>query len=193
MYPNLRGMNMLPPAMGLLSAVLKRAGFTVRLFDTTYYKSIAGMEPDSDGSKSERLMARPFKMPPELSCKTTDCFEDFKKEVESFAPDLLALSCTEDMFNLGIDLLKKVRHLKILTIAGGVFPTFAPKLVLSYPQIDIVCKGEGEDALLSLCQRLEKGQSYDDINNLWVKKKDGRIKSNPTRMVDMDNNPLIDM
>src|SRR5258708_1692099 len=101
-YPNLRGMNMLPLAIGLLSAVLKRSGYEVRLFDTTYYQSIEGKEADSDGSKSERLMARPFKMPHEITCKTTDCFEDFRREVLEFQPDLLTLSCTEDMFRLGI-------------------------------------------------------------------------------------------
>ena len=90
-YPNFRGMNMLPPAIGLLSAVLKRSGFEVKLFDTTYYENVGGMVCDSDGSKSDRLMARPFKMPSELTLKTTDCFEDFEKEVLSFQPDLLAL------------------------------------------------------------------------------------------------------
>jgi hypothetical protein len=28
-----------------------------------------------------------------------------------------------------------------------VFATFAPDLALKYPEIDIACKGEGEDAL----------------------------------------------
>ena len=52
-YPNLRGMNMLPPAIGLLSAVLKRSGFTVKLFDTTYYEKLddAHAEADSDAMK----------------------------------------------------------------------------------------------------------------------------------------------
>ena len=192
-YPNLRGMNMLPPGVALLSAVLKRKGIQVKLFDTTYYESIDGKASDSDASKSDRLMARPFKMPNEITLKTTNCFEDFEKEVKNFQPDLLALSSTEDMFPLGLKLLRRVRYLNILTIAGGVFPTFAPKLTLSYPEIDIVCKGEGEDALATLCERLEKGQAYDDIANLWVKKKQGNIIINPTHMVDMDANPLIDM
>lgn len=192
-YPNLRGMNMLPPAIGLLSAVLKRSGYDVRLFDTTYYQKIDGKEYDSDGSKAERLMARPFEMPNDISVKTTDCFEDFRKAVEEFKPDLLALSATEDMFPLGIKLLRKVMYLNILTIVGGVFPTFAPKLALSFAEVDIVCKGEGEDALNTLCQRLEMGQTYNNINNLWVKEKDGSITINPTRMTDMNNNPLIDM
>lgn len=192
-YPNLRGMNMLPPAIGLLSAVLKRSGYDVRLFDTTYYQKIDGKEYDSDGSKAERLMARPFEMPNDISVKTTDCFEDFRKAVEEFKPDLLALSATEDMFPLGIKLLRKVMYLNILTIVGGVFPTFAPKLALSFAEVDIVCKGEGEDALNTLCQRLEMGQTYNNINNLWVKEKDGSITINPTLMTDMNNNPLIDM
>ncbi|MBI4567298.1 MAG: radical SAM protein [Planctomycetes bacterium] len=193
-YPNYRGMNMLPPAMGLLSAVLKRAGFEVRLFDTTYYQKIDGVEYDSDGSKSDRLMARPYQMPSQVTLKTTDCYDDFEQEVRSFSPDLLALSCTEDMWHVGIRLLKRVSgRQRILTIAGGVFPTFAPRFVLDQPEIDIVCKGEGEDALVTLCQRLERRQPFDDVPNLWVKGKDGAVRVNPTQMVDMDRNPLIDM
>jgi len=99
-YPNARGMNMLPSAIGLLSAVLKRAGYQVQLFDTTYYKSVDGKEADSDQSKSDRLMARPFEMPRQISCKTTNCFDDFRSSVLDFKPDLIGLSCTEDMFKL---------------------------------------------------------------------------------------------
>lgn len=193
MYPNFRGMNMLPPAVGLLSAVLKRAGHTVELFDTTYYEKTDYSTVDSDKSKSDRLMARPYKMPNECTLKTSNCFEDFAKVVDSFNPDLLALSATEDMFPLGLALLQRVGQHKIPTICGGVFATFAPDLVLKNPEITIACKGEGEDALLELCNRMEVGRSYDDIPNLWVKQPNGSIKRNPTRMVDMDANPLIDM
>lgn len=193
LYPNLRGMNMLPPAVGLLSAVLKRSGFSVKLFDTTYYERLDEVNTDSDQTKADQLMARPFKMPEQITLKTTNVFEDFKKEVDSYRPDLIVMSCTEDMFLLGIKLLRGVRHYNILTVAGGVFPTFAPNLVLRFPEVDIVCKGEGEDALRILCGCLEKGKPFEDIPNLWVKRKDGTIKINPTRMVNMDDNPLIDM
>lgn len=195
-YPNLRGMNMLPPAIGLLSAILKREGHTVRLFDTTYYERLTedqGDEVDSDRVKTDKLMARPYKMPEEITLKTSDVVQDFVAEVDSFGPDLIAMSCTEDMFLPGIRLLRAVRDRQVLTILGGVFATFAPELALSYPEIDIACKGEGEDALSELCNRLRKSANYDDIPNLWIKQKDGSIRSNPTRMVDMDANPLIDM
>ena len=196
LYPNHRGMNMLPPAIGLLSSCLKREGHIVDLFDTTHYDAVKidgeVDTKDSDASKGDRLMARPFKMPKEVTLKKSDVYEDFVEKVESFGPDLIAFSTTEDMYHLGVRLLNCIKHLNILTIAGGVFPTFAPELVLNQDGIDIVCKGEGEDALVELCRRLEKSQSYDDINNLWVNTKNG-IKSNPTKMIDMDSNPLIDM
>lgn len=186
---------MIPPAIGLLSAVLKQKGHEVKLFDTTYYEKLddPNAETDSDKTKVDKLMARPFKMPQEITLKTTNVFEDFKKEVDHYRPDLMAMSCTEDMFPLGIKLLRQVRHHKILTILGGVFATFAPQVALGFPEIDIVCKGEGEDALSSLCDCLDRGENFDCIANLWVKKEDGSIKINPTRMVDMDANPLIDM
>lgn len=194
-YPNLRGMNMLPPAVGLISAVLKRSGFEVKLFDTTYYEKLGDdhAEADSDQMKVQKLMARPFKMPKEVSVKKSDVFEDFEKEVREFNPDLIALSATEDMFLLGVKLIRTLGKDRPLTVLGGVFATFATKLAITYPEIDIVCKGEGEDALDTLCRRLEKKQPYDDVPNLWVKRPDGSVKSNPTRMVDMDSLPLIDM
>ena len=40
LYPNHKGMTMLPPGISLLSAVLKREGFIVELFDTTQYDSV---------------------------------------------------------------------------------------------------------------------------------------------------------
>jgi hypothetical protein len=53
-------MNMLPPAIGLLSAALLEGGHEVQVFDTTYYESVDGETElaDSDGKKSEQLMAR---------------------------------------------------------------------------------------------------------------------------------------
>ena len=196
LYPNHKGMNMLPPAIGILSACLKREGHKVELFDTTYYDSVEIGEEndtsDSDRSKSDRLMARPYIMPKEVTTLYTNVFVDFENKVKTFSPDLIGLSCTEDMFHLGLNLIKRIKNKKILTIAGGVFPTFAPNLVLSFDEIDIVCKGEGEDALIELCYRLQKGESYFDISNLWFKKNNSII-SNPTKMVDINSVPLIDM
>ncbi len=195
-YPNHKGMNMLPPAIGLLSACLKRDGHTIDLFDTTHYNSVKIDEvvddTDSDKSKSDRLMAKPYKTPHDITLKYTNVFEDFIKFVDEFSPDLLALSTTEDMFHLGLNLLKALKGRRPLTIAGGVFPTFAPELVLSFDEIDIVCKGEGELALSELCKRIVLNQDFADIPNIWTMKGSDVVR-NELQMIDMDNNPLIDM
>lgn len=190
-YPNLRGMNMLPPAIALFSRILKNDGFKVALFDTTYYK--IGRDFDSDKEKEKNLAVRPFDMPKQASLKTTDPFCDLDKLINSFQPNLIAMSATEDIFPLGLNLLKYIDKYDILTIAGGVFPTFAPHKVILNKEIDIVCVGEGEDALLELCRRLRAGRDYSDINNLWIKGREGEIIKNPLREVaDMNNNPLPD-
>ena len=206
-YPNPKGSYMLSTGISLLSACLKREGHKVKLFDTTFYnetnivgtpgqqKAFSSYSTDStDGNRAHRLMVRPTeKEDYKFTIKYSDVFTDFHKEVLNFNPELIAMSCTEDMFHLGIKLLNKVKYLKIPTIVGGVFPTFAPKLVLSFDAIDIVCKGEGEDAITELCKRMEQKKSFDDIGGLCIKKKNGEIVMNPPKIVDMDKNPLIDV
>lgn len=192
-YPTYR--NMLSPAIGLLAAVLKERGHEVQLFDTAYYADTyaQGESLDADVQKSDRLQARPYEMPEELELKTTDPFDDLLAQVESFEPDLLAMSCTEDMWEFGVDLLSFVRECRtVLTVVGGVFPTFAPRLALEHKAVDIVCKGEGENALAVLCDRIALGQPFHDIPNLWTKSGSGALVETPIQMVDMDANPLID-
>ena len=64
LYPNHKGNYMLPPAIGILSACLKKNGYEVDLFDTTQYDSFElefRPKVDVDKSKGDRLMTKPFK------------------------------------------------------------------------------------------------------------------------------------
>lgn len=196
-YPNTFGMNMLPPAIALFSARLKQRGHSVKIFDATYYQTNYGI--DSDGTKADRLNVIPFN-PSErgIKMRSTDWRDDIKKQVESYQPHLLAISSTEDMWELGIQLLEEVgeykTHNNIPVIAGGVFPTFAPHIAIKHSMIDMVCVGEGEIALEDLCDRIERGKRYDDVTNLWVKQPDGSIiKNRMTKPVDINENPIIDV
>ena len=72
------------PAIGLLSSILKEDGNTVELFDTTYYEKLdeaGAAEVDSDNIKTEKLMARPYEMPNQITLKITSVFDDFKIKV----------------------------------------------------------------------------------------------------------------
>ncbi|MCB7130013.1 MAG: radical SAM protein, partial [Candidatus Brocadiales bacterium] len=196
-YPNTFGMNMLPSAIALFSALLKQRGHKVALFDSTYYNIDYGV--DSDGTKMGNLNVTPYNMGSRgISMRRTDWRDDIKKQVQEFSPDLIALSATEDMWHLGVMLLEGIKDYtaknKTPVLVGGVVATFAPHLIIANPNVDLVCVGEGENALLDLAERIEEGQSYDDVTNLWVKKENGTIiKNSISNPVDINQNPIVDV
>ena len=172
LYPNARGMNMLPPAIAIFSSLLKQEGHECRLFDTTYWDIPEEGLVNNDAFKEKHLHVRPYhKAPIDVTLKTTDAFVEFVKEVEKFDPQLIAMSSTEDMFPLGIKLLSKLpKKSKPPVIVGGMVATFAPEIVSSYSEIDMLCVGDGERALIDLCKKIENGLDYAHTPNLWVKK-----------------------
>ena len=130
--------------------------------------------------------------------RDTDWRDDIRNKVEMFQPDLIALSTTEDMWLLGTRLLEEVEELisrhRIPVIAGGVFPTFAPEIVINHRLVDMVCIGEGENTMIDLCERLDKGQFYSDVTNLWIKQKNGEVIKNPiSNPFDINDTPIIDI
>ena len=198
LYPNTFGMNMLPPAIATFSAILKKEGHKVEIFDTTYYAVDYGI--DSDGSKEDNLRVVPFKdemKKRNMRIKDTNWKEDLKKQIEKFKPNLIAISSTEDMWELGMKILGEMKDYKLKNkvpvVAGGVFPTFAPDLCIKYDLVDMVCVGEGENALIDLCRKIEKKEDCTSVTNLWVKSNDGKITKNSiTNPVDINKSPVID-
>ncbi|MBF0557628.1 MAG: B12-binding domain-containing radical SAM protein [Nitrospirae bacterium] len=81
--------------------------------------------------------------------------------------------------------------LDVPIMTGGIHPTVMPESCLSFS--DIVCVGEGEEAVLELVQRLEEGKDYTDIRNLQVKR-GGKIYRNELRPLiqDLDSLPFYD-
>ena len=185
---------MLPPAIALFSSILKNRGHHVSLFDATDYPNPEGDDFNSDKLKEKNLNVRPFDDSLlKISFKEEDLHSAFRKHVQDFSPDLIAMSCTEDMFPIGIGLVNSIRGFKIPILIGGVFPTFAPELAMSYPGVDMVCVGEGERVIYELCERMEKGMPYDDIPGLWVRNKDGIKRNSLGPVVDINANPDLDL
>lgn len=168
-YPNLYGMNMLPPAIGLFTAILRNEGYVASLFDTTIYENLAPI--DSDKQKADNLNARPYDDHLlKESAKHSNPLDDFKSHVKSFNPDLIAMSVTEDMYPIGITLLKALGSERPKVVIGGVFPTFVPELALKYSEgcVDYVLKGEGDETLVELCRRLDSGGDIRRLDGLYA-------------------------
>jgi len=181
LYPNLPGVKTLPTAYGLFNAILKREGHQVDLFNTTNYADLFGVM-NIYKEKSENLNARPYD--PRYNVKDllySDVCEDFKTKVRGCSPDLIAVSCTEDMYAIAVPLLASLGKDRPPVVAGGTFPTFAPELAIrkSKGGIDWCLIGEGEDALPELCHRLETGKDITDIPGLCRYDADGTFQRNP--------------
>ena len=195
-YPNERQMSTIPPSIALLSELLKQSEHVTGIFDTTFYEfedDIAIGEPDLNREKT--LQVRPIadKDDDDLHFEkiTTDPAVDLRKKITEFSPDLLAVSCTETTFLRGLKLITKTRDMGIRNIFGGIFPTFAPQLVMNFDVVDMLCVGEGENAIVDLADRLSRGEDYSDVTNLWIRKKNGTIKKNSmTKPVDINQMPI---
>lgn len=97
--------------------------------------------------------------------------------------DLIGFSLMTKTFLKAKNLTLRLRkYLDIPIIYGGIHATVRPEECIKYA--DIICLGEGEEALLELAENYKSGD-YTSIRNLWVKTPQG-IKKNPMRPLEQD-------
>jgi len=114
--------------------------------------------------------------------------------IKSYQPNLVAISFGTNQWQiarLAAEAIKGVSDTPV--ICGGVHTTFVPDEVLNNPNVDMVCIGEGEGAIVELANSLEKGHEIKNIKNLWLKTTNGVVK-NPLRPLidDLDSLPFGD-
>lgn len=189
-YPNFRSSSLIPPGVTLLSRILKNHGIEVELFDTTDYALDEGKDYERLAQKSLGIQSAEFR---ELKHAERDPWADLNDKISSFGPNLIAMSCTESTFLLGIEIIQHISHRDprdMPVLLGGSFATFAPARALDFPEIDIVCVGEGEYPLLELCQRMDQKKPYLDIAGLAFRDRFGKFHQNPLPpAINLDDNP----
>lgn len=182
--------NLIPVNLSILSAVLKEKGIQVKMFDTTYYRT---EDTSTDQARIETLQVRSFDLSKYgVRLNDSDMYEDFRALVKEYNPHLIGLCIVEDTYKIGIALLDSVKDMRIPTIAGGVHAILVPDEVISESCVDMVCTGEGENALAELCEKMRRGEDYSGVPGIWVKQK-GRIIKNPmAKLADLDKLPFLD-
>lgn len=107
--------------------------------------------------------------------------------------NLIGMSLMTNQFIQAVNLTQYLKAHKVSApiIWGGIEPTVEPKVCLEYA--DIVCLGEGEDALLELAKKIEQGEPYQETMNFWFNLNGTAIK-NPVRPLveNLDILPLPD-
>lgn len=111
-------------------------------------------------------------------------WENLEEEIKTKRPDLIGITSTTPSFANAIktaDICKRI-YPNIKIIFGGYHPTFFAKRILEeYPFVDIVCRGEGEFALLELCN----GTPFESILGITYKA-GNKIMENEERPIEMD-------
>lgn len=112
-----------------------------------------------------------------------------------FKPDLIAMSIVTNNFQYFRAFGKKIKEvLDVPIIVGGIHPTSLPEEVIKEDWVDILCIGDGEEAMKELANAIDKGKDINNIKNLWIKDKNGKIFRNELRIIssDIDTYPMPD-
>lgn len=105
--------------------------------------------------------------------------------LEQFNPDLYVVTCMTPQYS---EMQRKVRGFKhrrsdAVVIVGGPHPSALPVETLKEnPEIDFVCKGEGERTFEEFLSCLHGNADFSSVNGLYYRK-DGEIKSAPPRIL----------
>jgi radical SAM superfamily enzyme YgiQ (UPF0313 family) len=150
---NIRVMGFPPIGIMTLSAVLKRAGHECVMFDQ------ANPETPNEFIIEEIRRQRPALVG--LSFLSTTSYPYAKilaRQIRAAAAD-------------------------VRLAFGGVFATLnAPQIKRQCPEVDFVCRGDGEQLILDLVARLEDPETVAGLT--WAK--DGQVVHNPNRVLDRD-------
>jgi anaerobic magnesium-protoporphyrin IX monomethyl ester cyclase len=102
---------------------------------------------------------------------------------------LIGISFLTYYFDRGLQLTKAFKDkLGIPVIWGGIHPSVRPDEAVEIA--DFVCVGEGEEATLELCQKMDKGEDLTKIPNIWLKK-NGEVYKNPVRPLVEDIDRIV--
>ena len=116
------------------------------------------------------------------------------KKIIDAKPDIIGFTVFTDNYEWACDVARKVKRKLPNTpiIFGGVYPTTCPEVILKNDFVDMVCVGEGEEAIPELLDSMEKGKIDYTIKNLWFKKEGKIIKNDQRPLVDLNNLPYYD-
>jgi anaerobic magnesium-protoporphyrin IX monomethyl ester cyclase len=107
-----------------------------------------------------------------------------ERRIASFNPDLVASSalatCNTYVSVRTLELAKKVNP-NVVTVAGGQhFTVMAEESLKTYPEIDVIVRGEGEETLVELTKNIEAGKSISAVKGASFRN-NGQIVHNPSR------------
>jgi anaerobic magnesium-protoporphyrin IX monomethyl ester cyclase len=109
-------------------------------------------------------------------------FTDIANRIEEEAPYLVATTSYTATFSAGLEVLRLAKEInsRIVTVIGGIHPTFMWKEALNSGVVDFVVRGEGEETLVELLRCLDEKTSPSKVRGIAYLE-GGKAKANPLR------------
>lgn len=162
-YPNINAQVGFNYGIAFISAVLKQHGHITRLLNI-----------------NEKLAEIP-----------TD--EQIKQFVEDYNPALIGFSVVTPQYQHALRFARMIKSFSnIPIVCGGIHPAMVPEEALREECFDYICVGEGEESILELVTKLEKGEDTTKIPNIWTKRNGMIIKNNVRPFTDITRLPMKD-
>lgn len=114
-------------------------------------------------------------------------------EVKKISPEIIAYSVTTGMHKYYLNINNALKNeLKFVSIFGGSHCTYFPDFI-NNEGVDVICRGEGEYALIEFINKYSSKSNLTDIKNIWIKQ-DGQVFKNTLRdlVSHLDELPFID-
>ena len=175
-YPNKESYPMIPLGLSVLAGVLRDARHDVKIFDTTFMMEKSYI----DHKEREKLgLVQHTEAESIWSKDKKDVYQELCNIIKDFNPKLVGVSIVENNYTLAKKLMSHIkRYFNIPIIVGGIFPTVAPQFFIQDKNVDILCGGEGERAIVELANKLESGDSIKKIKGLAIKNGNKKITVN---------------
>jgi radical SAM superfamily enzyme YgiQ (UPF0313 family) len=123
-------------------------------------------------------------------------FDEVVERIREFRPHLIGAGGQTPVSPRSLTIFrraKKEADPSIVTLAGGPHFSFTDQESLEEcSELDIVVRGEGEETIRELCQKLEAGESLDEVKGITYRNSKGRIARNEDRdpIANLDSLPF---
>ncbi len=110
-------------------------------------------------------------------------FPEFEDQLKRYPLDIVGISTYTHSLPDVQQTINTVRKLNANAkiVLGGPHCSMFPDYAAQLKDADAILTGDGEDAFLEMVERYDKGQSWEGIDGLWFKDKDGQIIKNKER------------
>jgi radical SAM superfamily enzyme YgiQ (UPF0313 family) len=118
--------------------------------------------------------------------------DNLEKVITEFQPQIIGYSVMTGDQETYLSLNRKLKSAhSFLSIFGGPYATFFPKII-EEEGVDIICRGEGEEAFAELLNTIELKGDISKIKNLGVKTNGGICMNDTRPFAEIDTLPFPD-